>query len=138
MDKSKDLGYRINTEMKAFLDEENHILTVETIKDGLINEHFQEVVRFKEETVLKALVKLGWTPPKSYGETELNQVAHDHDVWMLEQEVKKLKESVSMLKELHEHMKNWYKESGEELWDERFGDDWGHVTDFLSMLEGET
>lgn len=52
---------------------------------------------------------------------------------------KKLKEAIEHLKEIAEYTEKTYQEiaEGGDLWDERFGDDWGHISDFLKSIEKE-
>jgi len=56
--------YKTGTKIIPHLDLENEILTFETVTSGLIKNHIKETIHFKDSEVRKALIKLGWTPPK--------------------------------------------------------------------------
>jgi hypothetical protein len=59
--------YKIGTKIKPTMDFEKQRLTLETVTDGLIKKMVVETVDFKEKCVRKALIGLGWDPPKSGG-----------------------------------------------------------------------
>lgn len=56
--------YKTTTNIKPSMDWENEILTLDIEIDGLVKHHYKEVVDFKEKTVRKVLISLGWTPPE--------------------------------------------------------------------------
>lgn len=54
---------RIFFKINAILDEKKHMLTFTT--QSMMDQVCTELIDFKEETTKKALIKLGWTPPKN-------------------------------------------------------------------------
>lgn len=58
------MKYETTTNIIPTMDWKNEILTLDVKTDGIIEHHFQEIVRFKDKAVREALIALGWTPPK--------------------------------------------------------------------------
>ena len=61
---------KVNVIINPILDKEKHKLTFNITEEmkleigKVTKRHYQEVWNLKEETIKKALIKLGWTPPK--------------------------------------------------------------------------
>lgn len=56
--------YKTTTKITPSLDFKNQILTLDSVTEGLIKSHVESIVDFQNEAVRKALIDLGWTPPK--------------------------------------------------------------------------
>ena len=65
-----DQKTKYTTTINPVLDKKNQKLTFHVMEEvpGILYEvfkkHSEEICDFKEETIKKALIKLGWTPPK--------------------------------------------------------------------------
>lgn len=58
------MEYKITQRIVPTMNWNSEVLTLSTEIDGMIQKMVTEQINFKEECVRKALIGLGWTPPK--------------------------------------------------------------------------